>query len=69
MNGNNNQHFNCAVFDVQIHFILPDIVFDRTFEYILNNSRIIPTVISALTDSLCVKPSNIASGDLDELAT
>lgn len=58
------------VFDVQMCFIiLPDIAFNRIFE-VLNNSWIIPVVISALMDSLCVKPAGAhKADDLDELAT
>lgn len=50
--------------------VLSDIAFDRAFE-VLNNSRIISTVISALMDSLCAKPASAhkALGDLDELVT
>lgn len=48
----------------------PGMAFDHIFET-LNNSQIIPAAISALMDSLCMKPASAykAPGDLDELAT
>lgn len=74
MNPNYGQYFNSvdgAVFEHSNVFHHPPLIwFNRIFEA-LNNSRFIPAVISALTDSLCVKFANAykATSDLNELTT